>query len=104
MSFFCQILPVPRQVFEIICFYTIEKDNLKTNWSIYNYFFLQKMAYKEQEIFGQCYEKKSCSIKEIVHSYGHDTLRSYSDVQMKISLFCIDATLKITFNQIASVL
>jgi len=44
------------------------------------------MAYKEHGIFGHRYEQKSCSIKElVVHNYGHDTLCSYSDVQMKIS-------------------
>jgi hypothetical protein len=68
-------------------------------------FFLHIVNTGEHEIFRHCYEQKSCSIKEIVvHNYGHDTPRSHSNVQIKISLFCIDATLKITFNQIASVL
>ena len=43
---------VKLQVIEINCFYTtgIEKENLKTNSSIY-IFFVQKMAYMDHEMF-----------------------------------------------------
>ena len=54
--------------------------------------------------FSDTIMNKNWKLKEMLFITTEAIHFSHSNVQMKISLFCIDAILKITFNQITSVL